>query len=136
MIFFSDTPSIYFSVNTPSGYLFNENIPEFDNIVINEGQCYDPSTGRFNATIAGVYEFSVIFITSNSSSQCLIRKNRTVVVYALTHTESGWKTASASSYVHLDEGDVIDLSCGEWQYVDHNASTMFSGALVHADAIS
>ena len=125
--------SIYFAVNTPSGFLFNENIPEFDKVLINEGNCYDQATGRFNTSVAGIYEFSVTFITSDSSSQCLIRKNRVTLVYAITHSDGTWKTASASTYVHLYHDDVIDLSCGEWDHVDHNASTMFSGGLVHAD---
>lgn len=127
------SPSVYFAVNTPSGYLLNENIPEFDKVLVNEGHCYDQATGRFNTSVSGIYEFAVTFITTDSASQCLIRKNREVLVYAITRSEGGWKTASASTYVHLDAGDIVDLTCGEWQHVDHNASTMFSGGLVHAD---
>ena len=40
----SNELSIYFTVNTPSGFLFNENIPEFDKVLINEGNCYDQAT--------------------------------------------------------------------------------------------
>lgn len=130
---YTGNPSIYFAVNTPSGFLFNENIPEFEKILVNEGNGYNQATGRFNTSISGIYEFAVTFITTDNASQCLIRKNREVLVYAVTRSTDGLKTASASTYVHLQDGDVIDLSCSVWQHVDHNASTMFSGGLVHPD---
>ncbi|WAR29713.1 HMCN1-like protein, partial [Mya arenaria] len=83
--------------------------------------------GQFVAPVSGVYEFFVTFISSNSTSQCFIRRNSDIVVFALTSGDDGnWKSASASTYVHLNVSDVVDLSCGGWQYVDHNASAMFS----------
>lgn len=127
------TQKVYFAVNTPTGHLYSDNSPVFSKIVINVGNDYDISTGQFTTSVPGIYQFFVTFVTRNSRTQCFIRKNKTVIVYALTSASSDWKSASASTYIHCDIGDIIDLSCGGWEYVDHNATSMFSGALVSAD---
>lgn len=129
----SATMRVYFSVNTPTGHLYSDHHPVFSKIVINEGNAYDISTGTFNVPVPGIYQFFVTFVTTHSTTQCFIRKNRDVLVYALTTANTDWKSASASTYVHCVTGDVIDISCGGWEYVDHNQTSMFSGALVSAD---
>ncbi|KAL3831530.1 hypothetical protein ACJMK2_023271 [Sinanodonta woodiana] len=35
----------------------------FDHIIVNEGNCYDSSTGRFKAPVRGLYSFSVTVLT-------------------------------------------------------------------------
>lgn len=127
-------PAIFFTVTTPTGYLFQENVPIFSVVVVNQGHAYDQRTGQFVTPVAGMYEFYVAFISKNATTQCFVRQNRNIKVYALTNGgDSGWQSASASAFLHCDVGDHVDLSCGGWQYVDHNASTMFTGALMRAD---
>ncbi|XP_052785387.1 thrombospondin-1-like isoform X1 [Mya arenaria] len=125
---------IFFAVNTPDGSMILGHYPVFTKVMVNDGHAYHPARGQFVAPVSGVYEFFVTFISSNSTSQCFIRRNSDIVVFALTSGDDGnWKSASASTYVHLNVSDVVDLSCGGWQYVDHNASAMFSGALLQRD---
>ncbi|KAL4235872.1 Hemicentin-1 [Mactra antiquata] len=129
----TSSDKVYFSVNTSTGTLYNQHSPIFSNVVINTGGGYNVSTGKFTAPKAGVYQFSSTFVTDRSTTQCFIRKNGAILVYALTTAVNDYKSASASVYVHLETGDVVDQSCGGWQYVDLNKTSMFSGALVSAD---
>ncbi|XP_052217888.1 uncharacterized protein LOC127835483 [Dreissena polymorpha] len=53
-------PSIYFLARiTSDAYIQTTQDVVFQTVEVNEGQCYDPATGKFTASVSGMYLFLV-----------------------------------------------------------------------------
>ncbi|XP_033747194.1 complement C1q-like protein 2 [Pecten maximus] len=54
---YSGTTAFYYYLDQPITNPSEENTIKFDKIILNEGDAYDPSTGKFTCKTAGVYVF-------------------------------------------------------------------------------
>ncbi|KAL3831526.1 hypothetical protein ACJMK2_023267 [Sinanodonta woodiana] len=75
----------------------------FDHIIVNEGNCYDSSTGRFKAPERGLYSFSVTVLTGGPSVHLFIMKDKEEIgrVY------SGDGTGSVMVVTVMEKGQVV-----------------------------
>ncbi|KAK3601560.1 hypothetical protein CHS0354_027796 [Potamilus streckersoni] len=112
-------------------------IPEqtviFNNVMVNEGNCYDSSTGRFRAPFHGLYIFSVTILKLLSTHvNLLIMKNNVEigkVFSGTTHSDSG----SVTVVTVMEKGQVayIKQHSSEEQTIHGNNWAFFTG-LLHA----
>ena len=68
--------------DTSNPYTTTSTDIRFDSILINQGNCYSESTGRFTVPIAGVYEINCQFLsnaTSATNKQIVLQKNGSAV---------------------------------------------------------
>ena len=92
---------------------------KFDKIVINEGNCYSASTGKFTTPVTGVYRVDSTFLTDNgttASTWFKLYKNSTEVArgYSSVDTEhvqifvSVLVVANANDTIHIElqSGDI------------------------------
>ncbi|KAL3831515.1 hypothetical protein ACJMK2_023256 [Sinanodonta woodiana] len=102
----------------------------FDHIIVNEGNCYDSSTGRFKAPVRGLYSFSVTVLTPSSSTvvHVFIMKDREEIgrVY------SGDGTGSVMVVTVMEKGQLVYVKerPGHSETVNGNHWSTFTGLLI------
>ena len=70
-------------------------------------------------------------MSGNYDVFCHIHKNNAAITYAQTSGGSALRTVSASMYLSLSVGDVVDIGyCGGYQHITANYGTLFAGALL------
>ena len=102
-----------FAVQKPTGNLV-DGVPIFSTVHTNVGNAYDVSTGKFKCIKDGLhlFTFGIRSLTSNYI-YCYIRMNKANINYVIT--DGTYDMASATVYLDLKTGDVIDVgSCGNW----------------------
>ncbi|KAL3853105.1 hypothetical protein ACJMK2_016682 [Sinanodonta woodiana] len=99
------TPSIAFTVTSlQTANLFPEQSVIFDTVNVNEGSCYNASTGRFRAPFSGLYIFSLTVLRINLEVQLLIMKDKDELVsvfFGRSESDSG----SGTIVTLMDKGE-------------------------------
>ena len=94
-----------------SGNAFGSNTyADWNSVVLNRGNCYSTSTGRFTCTVAGTYGFWCNML-SNGSARLFheVRKNGSQI--SGTRTESG---TTAGLYQTNTTQAILELVVGDW----------------------
>ena len=87
----------------------------YSEVTINRGSCYNSSTGRFTAPIAGIYQFGVASIGGNANDvfRFDLYKNGSETEYSLRidqNDASEYGTnASMEVYLELAAGDYVSI---------------------------
>lgn len=106
----------FFAWHPESGTYFTSAVtnPVFANTLINIGNNYSTSTGRFTAPIAGVYEFNAMLLVRSSSvaAELTFRKNNVNVVsrnlaYSNPVGSGGHDPVHYSMYIELAANDYV-----------------------------
>ena len=89
-------------------------VVKFEDVRINRGQGYNPSTGVFTASRKGLYHFSCV-IVAHSSHQVhyQLNKNNAAYIYGYSN-KSGYATSTIS--------DVIEMRKGDRVFIKHRSS--------------
>lgn len=96
-----------FSVkNAPSTSATNTII--YPSIVLNTGNSYSASTGRFTSPVSGSYYFSVYALANSGNCNIRLRKNGGTVYYSESD-ESNYHQISVSGIIPLSVGDYVDV---------------------------
>ena len=133
---FSDYQSAFAIYGPRQTYISSTKVLVFPSTRTNIGDHYDTTKGQFTAQYAGIYVFILNLYKGSGGDTiwCYIRKNRNNVVLAYVPEESnaGYYESSASTVVHLNPGDKVDVGdCGHRS--DIAGHTSFSGFLLQAD---
>ena len=95
---------------------------KLDKIDLNQGSCYDASTGRFTVSVAGVYEANCQFLTNASSStdkQFSLYKNGTAVHYGYHGVNSQHVEMHVHALLSLVPGDYLTVRLDQGEiYID------------------
>ncbi|VDI66269.1 collagen alpha-1(VIII) chain-like [Mytilus galloprovincialis] len=125
----------FFAALTPHFTLTGLNsVLKFDDVRVNRGGAYDPSTGVFTATVQGLYHFSCM-ILANHGAVVHYQLNKNDQPYILGYSHKG--AAADSSTISA----VIELTIGDRVFVKHRhtaasevvfgyAHTSFSGYFI------
>ena len=83
---------------------------KFDNVEINIGHRYNPSTGIFTASEPGVYQFAVSFLKGHIdyNVELDLMKNKDVIARGHSNIIQ-WATGSIQVIISLKRGDQIFL---------------------------
>lgn len=105
----------------------------FDKDQLNEGRGFDPHTGVFTATARGIYTFSASIESTNCDVRGAIYRNNEQFAHIAGHfVDREGALGSATSYVHLDEGDRVWVQwMGELNGRVGHVQSQFAGHLLH-----
>ncbi|XP_033006471.1 otolin-1 [Lacerta agilis] len=114
------------------------NMPiKFDKILYNDQEDYNPSTGKFNCTIAGAYVFSYhMTIRGRPARISIVCQNKKMVRSRETLYGQEIDQASFLTILKLNIGDQVWLEVTrDWNgvYVSAEDDSIFSGFLLYAD---
>ncbi|XP_061585165.1 eosinophil peroxidase-like [Cololabis saira] len=104
----------------------------FHDVIYNGQNSYNPKTGFFTCEIAGVYEFEFHgTIYENAASIDLLR-NGHLILHSFTTRQSGYISASGSTFIKLNKGDKV------WLVANHGGNglttdSFFSGHLLFTE---
>lgn len=105
----------------------------FDKDQLNEGRGFDPHTGVFTAIARGIYTFSASIESTNCDVRGAIYRNNEQFAHIAGHfVDREGALGSATSYVHLDEGDRVWVQwMGELNGRVGHVRSQFAGHLLH-----
>lgn len=105
----------------------------FDKDQLNEGRGFDPQTGVFTATARGIYTFSASVESTNCDVRGAIYRNNEQFAHIAGHfVDREGALGTATSYVHLDEGDRVWVQwMGERNGRVGHVRSQFAGHLLH-----
>lgn len=100
--------------------------------IYNEQKCYDIRTGYFTCEHPGVYEFEFHCTINQISASVDLMRNGVLILHSYTTRQTGYITASGSSYIRLEKGDKV------WLVANHGANGLtsdsyFSGHLLFTE---
>ena len=104
----------------------------FPNAVINTGNCYSTSTGRFTAPINGNYMFFATFIGSNTNDVYRYRLRKNLGNYPVSSTQMRLDTGSTGSdYEYGTMAILMNMSAGDYAsiYFESTGSTSHSSSV-------
>ncbi|KAH3787903.1 hypothetical protein DPMN_166034 [Dreissena polymorpha] len=128
-------PTIYFrsrlaySVNPSSG---KDVI--FPTVDVNEGHCYNPSTGKFNASVSGMYIFSVQYCCQAGQYSYMTIKHKGNTLQASScYATNDYHCVTMQAPAKLAIGDQVSVQVGSQGFLlyDYQRYTSFSGTLSH-----
>uniref|UniRef100_A0A8C5RA34 Adiponectin, C1Q and collagen domain containing n=1 Tax=Laticauda laticaudata TaxID=8630 RepID=A0A8C5RA34_LATLA len=116
------------------------NIPiKFTKIFYNEQNHYDTVTGKFQATISGVYYFAYhLSVYASDVKVSLFKKDTAIIITYDQYQKNNVDQASGSVLLHLASGDEVWLQLyGEEEnssvYADNVNDSTFMGFLLYPD---
>ncbi|KAH3812927.1 hypothetical protein DPMN_141370 [Dreissena polymorpha] len=111
----------------------------FTQVEVNEGQGYDKGTGKFTASVAGLYNFAVHYCTQSSQYvHTEIVHNGKSLQRSSHYGVSGFNLCpSLQVYVVMSMGDMVWVRTtpgytSNLYQADSRVDTTFSGVLIHA----
>ncbi len=106
-----------FFVNRSDTTAYNGTVVLFNNVELNVGSCYNASTGRFTAPVAGYYFFHATGGNANSF-YFDIRKNAGNLIRAEHQTGAAFHWLTCCRTVYLATNDYVDVyaSAGNTRY--------------------
>ena len=91
-------------------------VVKFEDVRVNRGQGYDPSTGVFTAPRKGLYHISCLILGGNNGNHVHYQLNKNDARYTKGFATKGRNTSSTiSSLVEMKKGDRV--------FIKHNSST-------------
>ncbi|XP_052218005.1 complement C1q-like protein 4 [Dreissena polymorpha] len=130
-------PTIYFYARTPESYSVAEGqTVVYTAVEINEGQGYDPATGRFTAFVPGLYAFAVQYCMPYGKGVWLeiVNKKETFQRASFQDNNNNASCLSMQAFIKADVSDQIwvqALGNIELFNVETYRHSSFSGASVH-----
>ncbi|XP_052218610.1 complement C1q tumor necrosis factor-related protein 7-like [Dreissena polymorpha] len=110
----------------------------FTRVEVNEGRGYDKGTGKFTASVAGLYHFAVHYCTQSSNwvSPEIVHNGKSLQT-STHYGASAQQCSSLQAYVVMSMGDMVwAISTPHYtSYFFHSdgwADNTFSGVLLHA----
>ncbi|CAH2304936.1 complement C1q 2 isoform X2 [Pelobates cultripes] len=131
-------PRIAFYVGLKSPHEGYE-LLRFDDIVTNEGDQYDPQTGKFTCSVPGTYYFTYHVLMRGGDGTSMwadLCRNGQVRASAIAQdADQNYDYASNSVVLHLDAGDEIyvKLDGGKAHGGNNNKYSTFSGFILYPD---
>nr|KAG5703151.1 hypothetical protein BaRGS_027316 [Batillaria attramentaria] len=114
----------------------DHDVLKFDNVVINYGNGYNSSTGKFTAPVTGIYEMSVHFEEAQGQYVYVnLMTEAGKVSYSVAGDPNWQNSASFTVLVFLNQGQTtwVERDAGSRSYVLNGLRSSFSGFLVRAD---
>nr|KAG5712156.1 hypothetical protein BaRGS_014506 [Batillaria attramentaria] len=115
-------------------YLGETEVIVFDELVINNGDVYDPYSGKFTSPVPGLYEFQTTILSGfNSTIETMVVMNGNEVSRMFSGGFNTRGSGSNAVLLNMDQGDEVWISVfyGNGDYV-HGQWSTFSGHLVQA----
>jgi len=107
----------------------------FTTEIIDNSNCYDPATGRFTATIPGIYKFFVDLDIhgSNTAGQAdfFLSKNGTnVLLYDVDSPSGGYLNHHLEGFISLNVGDYVEVNIATTIFIAMSNWSKFGGCYV------
>uniref|UniRef100_A0A3B3UI96 Eosinophil peroxidase-like n=1 Tax=Poecilia latipinna TaxID=48699 RepID=A0A3B3UI96_9TELE len=104
----------------------------FHDVIYNGQSSYDPKTGFFTCEHPGVYEFEFHCIIYQNEASVDLLHNGKLILHSFTTRQSGYITASGSTFIKLAKGDRV------WLIANHGGNgltsdSFFSGHLLFTE---
>ena len=118
---------------TSSGSTWAGDILVFPHVITNDGNVYDPSTGKFTASKKGTYVFSANVNAYGSNTVYLdIVHNGMSKVRTMAYGSTSHQTGTNMAVLVLEKGDSVWVKrySGQGYYTDSVPITTFSGFLL------
>lgn len=88
--------------------------------IYNGQNSYDIKTGYFTCEHPGVYEFEFHCTINQISASVDLMRNGVLILHSYTTRQTGYITASGSTYIRLEKGDKV------WLVANHGANGLTS----------
>ncbi|XP_052216578.1 uncharacterized protein LOC127834604 [Dreissena polymorpha] len=129
-------PTIYYRARITSTTTIQSNQAViFPTVEVNEGQGYDPSTGKFTASIHGIYLFSVQYCNQHKANVFLEIVHQSKIIQRSSYYEHSGHypcvTMQASTFVAMAEEVLVRAFSTSVLFTDSNKYNSFSGTLIH-----
>ncbi|MBN3307494.1 complement C1q tumor necrosis factor-related protein 7 isoform X2 [Amia ocellicauda] len=131
-------PKSAFSVGITTSYPVEQLPIKFNKVLFNEGDHYNPNTGKFICAYPGIYYFSYDITLANKHLAIGLVQNGQYRIKTFDANTGNHDVASGSTVIYLNPEDEVWL---EIFYADQNglfsdpswADSLFSGFLLYAD---
>ncbi|XP_052102946.1 collagen alpha-1(VIII) chain-like [Mytilus californianus] len=126
----------FFAALTPHFTLTGINaVLKFDDVRVNRGGAYDPSTGVFTATVQGLYHFSCMILANHGVVvHYQLNKNDQPYILGYSHKGAAADSSTISAIIELKVGDRVFVKhrhTAASEVVFGGAHTSFSGYFIH-----
>ncbi|XP_071134675.1 heavy metal-binding protein HIP-like [Mytilus edulis] len=125
----------FFAALTPHFTLTGiDDVLKFDDVRVNRGGAYDPSTGVFTATVQGLYHFSCMILANHRAVvHYQLNKNDQPYILGYSHRGAAADSSTISAVIELIVGDRVFVKHRDAaaEVVYGEAHTSFSGYFIH-----
>ncbi|XP_047447828.1 eosinophil peroxidase-like [Mugil cephalus] len=125
-------PNVAFSVRLGNNFPKPGSPITFHDVIYNGQNSYDTKTGIFTCEQPGVYEFEFHCTINHLAASVDLLRNGKLILHSYTTQQSGYITASGSTFIKLQEGDQV------WLVANHGGNgltrdSFFSGHLLFTE---